>query len=153
MRLSAAHTAHNPPAISVTVRNRRRLERMLAEHAPIRSWRAVEFLVRELIRAAPMDDESAAEDVATMHSRVMFREEGRGTAGIVTLVYPGERDLYDDAMSVLTPLGAALLGLSEGQSISYPGPHGGLKTVTVITVLHQPEAARRSRSATAEPVC
>jgi regulator of nucleoside diphosphate kinase len=143
MNYSASTVIASTPEIQITKSNRQQLGQLLADHAPIRSWRAVEFLVRELMRAAVVDDVSAPDDVVTMRSRVSFQEEGCETIEIVTLTYPGESDMYEDAMSVLTPLGAALLGLSEGQSISYPRPHGGTKTITVITVLDQPEAARQ----------
>ena len=146
MSYSASTIIESAPEIQITRGNRQQLDQLLADHAPVRSWRAVEFLVRELMRAEVVDDAEAPDDVVTMRSRVSFREEGCETVETVTLVYPGESAMYDDAISVLTPLGAALLGLSEGQSISYPRPHGGMKTITVITLLYQPEAQRRFRS-------
>jgi regulator of nucleoside diphosphate kinase len=106
----------------------------------------VEFLVKELTRAIIVDDEAAPGDVVTMRSRVSFREEGSEATEVVTLAYPGELGLYEDAMSVLTPLGAALLGLSEGQSISYPRPSGGVRTITIVEIHYQPEAARHRAS-------
>ena len=135
------------PEIQITRANRQRLNQILADHAPIRSWRAVEFLVRELTRAAIVDDDITPADVVTMRSRVRFREEGSEATEMVTLAYPGESGLYEDAMSVLTPLGAALLGLSEGQSISYPRPDGRMRTITVVEIRYQPEAARHRASA------
>lgn len=138
------------PEIQITRANRQRLNQILADHAPIRSWRAVEFLVRELTRAAIIDDDITPADVVTMRSRVGFREEGSAATEMVTLAYPGESGLYEDAMSVLTPLGAALLGLSEGQSISYPRPDGGVRTITVVEIRYQPEAARHRASSFAD---
>jgi regulator of nucleoside diphosphate kinase len=131
------------PDIQITLGNRERLGQVLADHAPIRSWRAVEFLVRELMRASVVSDDEIASDVVTMRSRVTFRSCD-GASETVTLVYPGESHLYEDALSVLTPLGAALLGLSKGQAISFPKPQGGMRTITVLDVASQPEAARRS---------
>jgi hypothetical protein len=66
---------------------------------------------------------------------------------IVTLVYPGERHLFDDGLSVVTPVGAALIGLAEGQSLSYPMPDGAARTITVEKILYQPEAARSAHRA------
>lgn len=137
---------NSAPEIKVTKENLARFDTLLENHAPIRFWRAVEFLVRELTRAAVVDDDNTPGNVVTMRSRVKFCEEENETPAVVTLVYPGESHLHEDAISVLTPLGAALIGLSEGQSISYPRPDGTLKTITVIEVLYQPEAARRSRT-------
>ena len=139
------------PEIQITMDNRQRLNQLLADHAPIRSWRAVEFLIRELRRASVVADEEISGDVVTMRSRVRFQEAGNSAPETVTLVYPGESHLYEDALSILTPLGAALLGLSEGQTISYPRPQGGLRAIRVTEVLEQPEAARRNTVSSMPP--
>jgi regulator of nucleoside diphosphate kinase len=97
------------------------------------------------MRATIVDDGAIADNVVTMGSRVEYREQGRSASTVVTLSYPGEREFFDDAISVLTPVGAALLGLSEGQSICYAGPDGCPVTIEVIKVMHQPEASRRIR--------
>ena len=135
------------PEIQITMNNRQRLDQLLNDHAPIRSWRAVEFLVRELMRASVVLDDEIPSDVVTMRCRVTFRD-GDHAPETVTLVYPGESHVYEDSLSVLTPLGAALLGLSTGQSISFPKPQGGMRTVTILEVANQPEAARRTTLST-----
>ena len=84
-------------------------------------------------------------DLVTMGSRVEYCEQGRDSSEIVTLAYPGEREIYDDAISVLTPIGAALLGLRAGQSICFAGPDGRPVTITVMRVIDQPEANQRAR--------
>lgn len=124
-----------------------RLDHLLSQHATTWSWKAVEFLVRELMRAKIVDDGEIAPDVVTMRSRVAFSEDDRDLCQIATLAYPGEQEFYDDAISVLSPTGAALIGLSEGQSIAYPAPDGGRRTISVIKVLSQPEATRRAARA------
>jgi regulator of nucleoside diphosphate kinase len=78
-----------------------------------------------------------------MWSRVEFRIEGAAITQVATLVYPGEGHLYEDAISVLTPFGSAVLGLSEGQSISHTGPDGASVELEILRVLQQPEADRR----------
>jgi regulator of nucleoside diphosphate kinase len=95
-------------------------------------------------RATIVVDSETPADVVTMHSRVKFRDCDSGEEQVCTLVYPGERDLFDDALSVITPIGAALIGLAEGQSLAYPGPDGSQKTVTVVRILYQPEANKRA---------
>jgi regulator of nucleoside diphosphate kinase len=104
----------------------------------------VEILVRELLRAKIVGEHQIPVDVVTMGSRVEFREAGNELSTVATLVYPGDSGSYDDAVSVRTPIGALLLGLSEGQSMPYSGPDGKLKSISVMKVLHQPEAAQRS---------
>jgi hypothetical protein len=65
------------PEIRVTKENLRRLDTMLVDHTPIRSWRAVEFLVRELMRATVIDPHEIPAQVATMGSRVAPDVRGR----------------------------------------------------------------------------
>lgn len=132
------------PEIKVTKADLGKLDTMLAHHSPIRSWKAVEILVRELLRAQVVDANDIPAQVVRMGSRVEFREAENDLSTVATLVYPGDSGLYDDAVSVLTPVGAILLGLSEGQSMRYSGPDGKPKTISVMKVLHQPEAAQRA---------
>ncbi len=133
------------PEIMVTKGDLGNLECLLSIHAAHWSWRSVEYLVRELMRATIVDEGAIPADVVTMGSRVEYREEGRNSSQVVTLSYPGEREYIDDAISVLTPIGAALLGLAAGQSICYPGADGRPVTITTIRVVYQPEANSRIR--------
>jgi regulator of nucleoside diphosphate kinase len=75
-----------------------------------------------------------------MHSRFVFKDESTGEARTVSLVYPGEEDIDDGRISILTPVGAALLGLSEGQSIEWETRIGESRTLTVLRLLSQPSA-------------
>jgi len=131
------------PEITITQANLGRLDTMLTSHAPIRSWRAVEHLLQELKRAAVVTDAETPADVVTMHSRVEFFDGDCGMPRVATLVYPGETAIYEDGLSIITPVGGALLGLSAGQAMSYPGPDGRPKRIKVARVLYQPEARKR----------
>jgi regulator of nucleoside diphosphate kinase len=133
------------PEITVTKWDLGNLECLLSIHATHWSWRSVEFLVRELMRATVVDEGAIPANVVTMGSRLEYSEEGRNSTQVATLSYPGEREFLDDAISVLTPVGAALLGLAAGQSICYAGPDGRPVTITVIRVVYQPEANSRIR--------
>jgi regulator of nucleoside diphosphate kinase len=143
MTLQVSARAESGPAIKVTKGNLSQLQTLLSDHAPIRSWRAVEFLLGEMKRATIVDENQTPPNVVTMHSRVEFRHDDSGATQIATLVYPGERDLYEDGISVVTPVGATLIGLAEGQSLSYPAPDGRPTSITVLRILYQPEAAAR----------
>lgn len=134
------------PDIIVTKWDLGRLQHLLSFHATTWSWRAVEFLVRELMRAQVVDEKEVPGDIVTMRSRIVFREDDSEIEQVVTLAYPSDRDFYDDALSVLTPVGAALIGLSEGQSITYPAPDGRRKTLTVLKIVSQPERTSRTES-------
>jgi regulator of nucleoside diphosphate kinase len=89
MTYLTSSTIDSGPEIQITISNRLRLSQLLADHGPIRSWRAVEFLVRELMRAAIVADEKVSRDVVTMRSRVSFQDDDTATSEIVTLAYPG----------------------------------------------------------------
>ena len=134
------------PDILVTKWDLGNLESLLSIHAERWNWRSVEYLVRELMRATIVEEGAIPDDVVTMGSRVEYREQGRRASAVVTLSYPGEREFFDDAISVLTPIGAALLGLSEGQFICYAGSDGRPVTIEIVKVMHQPEASRRERT-------
>jgi regulator of nucleoside diphosphate kinase len=131
--------AEAAPNIKITKRDMNRLESLLHDHAAIRSWKAVAFLVGELDRATVVADEEIEPTVVTIGARVAFRQDGRDETTVVTLALPGMRDLYPDAISILTPVGAALIGLSVGQSIAFAGPDGRGHRLTVTALLHQPQ--------------
>lgn len=140
---------HALPEIQLTRRDFARLDQLTATPASGEASRAVEFLVRELSRARVVETDRIGPNVVTMHSEVLFRDEEAGRERAVTLVYPREHAGLDGALSVLTPLGAALIGLSEGQSVSFDTIDGAPRRVTVVKVLKQPEASERAAAATA----
>lgn len=134
------------PEIKVTRWDLGRLDHLLGSHSPIRSSRVVEFLVRKLMAASVVGETEIPALTVTMGSRVEYRGENDASRSIATIVHPNDLDFYDDAISILSPIGAVLLGLSEGQSMTYAAPAGGLKTITVDKVLYQPEAGQRART-------
>jgi regulator of nucleoside diphosphate kinase len=76
-----------------------------------------------------------------MNSTVNFVVESTGEEFTLTLVYPKNIDSIGDKISILAPVGSALLGLSQGDQIEWPKPGGGLVTVTIKEVTYQPERA------------
>jgi regulator of nucleoside diphosphate kinase len=138
------------PEIQLTRRDFTRLDQLTATPAGGEASRAIDFLVRELSRARVVESDRIAPNVVTMHSEVLFRDEETGRERAVTLVYPSEHAGLDGALSVLTPLGAALIGLSEGQSMSFETIDGGSRRVTVVKVLKQPQADARAPREAAE---
>ena len=78
-------------------------------------------------------------DVVTMNSRIRLRD-GRRT-WIMSLVFPENADPEDDRISVLAPLGAAILGCRVGQSVRFRVPGGAERSCDILSVLYQPEAA------------
>ncbi|AFT72285.1 Nucleoside diphosphate kinase regulator [Alloalcanivorax dieselolei B5] len=94
----------------------------------------------ELLRATVVEPRSMPADVVTMNSRVRCREENSGREWSVTLVYPQDAG-KPDTVSILAPVGAALLGLAKGQSIDWPGRNGRTLRIVILDVEYQPEAA------------
>ncbi|MCC6209770.1 MAG: nucleoside diphosphate kinase regulator [Burkholderiales bacterium] len=96
----------------------------------------------ELARAVVVPREEIPRDVVTMNSRVVFENETTGERREVTLVYPGDADINAGKISILVPVGTALLGLRVGQSIDWELPSGQKQRFRVIGVPFQPESAR-----------
>ena len=85
--------------------------------------------------------------MAVMNARVEYEDEDSGERGVITLVHPGVADDRSGRISVLDPLGMALLGLREGQSVDWPLQHGRRRRVRLVKVLRapRPPAARGGR--------
>lgn len=136
---SQGHAAKDDlPKIRMSRRDAGRLDTLLADYPTDAPTSGAGLLLRELLRAEVVPSDAIAPTTVVMHSVVTFRDEGTGDVRTVKLVYPSERTSAADALSVLTPLGAALIGLSERQSIAYDGVDGRPRTVTVLKVVSQP---------------
>jgi regulator of nucleoside diphosphate kinase len=69
-----------------------------------------------------------------MQSHVRFRDDSTGRVRDVQLVYPGEADPAKGRISILTPVGTAVIGLTEGQSFQWKDRGGKSKSLTVLNV-------------------
>jgi regulator of nucleoside diphosphate kinase len=127
--------------IAVTAADHERLRKLIQANRDTRDRDAAEALADELDRAEVVPAARIADTVVTMNSRVVFRDEETGESREISLVYPRDSDPERGRISVLAPVGAALLGLSVGQTIDWPLPRGRLKRCRVVSVLYQPEAA------------
>lgn len=78
-------------------------------------------------------------DVVTMNSRVVYTDETADVQRVVKIVYPRDADASEGRISVLSPIGTALLGLSVGQSIEWDFPDRSRRTLRVDELLDQPE--------------
>jgi regulator of nucleoside diphosphate kinase len=103
---------------------------LLRAHAPLR---------KELDRAIVVSSAAVPPDVATMNSRIRYIDETAGEQRTVSLVYPQQADGAAGKVSVLAPVGTALLGLSEGQAIEWDFPDGSRRRLKLEAVLQQPE--------------
>ncbi|HSI36354.1 MAG TPA: nucleoside diphosphate kinase regulator [Tepidisphaeraceae bacterium] len=128
--------------ITVTETDLARLREMTrdlrANKHPLRQYAA--GLEDELARARIIPAAGVPPDVVTMNSRVRIRDQRRRSTEILTLVYPRDANGVDGRVSILAPLGLALLGARAGDTISWVVP-AGLRTFIVDAVLYQPESA------------
>jgi regulator of nucleoside diphosphate kinase len=90
-------------------------------------------LLRELDRARLVADAKMRDDVVRMGSTLSYVTD-TGDARTVTLVYPGEADIEAGKISIMTPIGTALIGLSPGQTITWEARDGRVHRLTVESV-------------------
>jgi regulator of nucleoside diphosphate kinase len=126
------------PRIVLSRFDQERLERLLDKVGPRPD---LDALREEIERAEIVEPEAVPRNVVTMNSRVRFVDEESNRESEVTLVFPGQADIESDRISVLAPVGSALLGLSVGDSIHWPLPNARKRRLRVIAVTYQPEAA------------
>ncbi|MDO8293336.1 MAG: nucleoside diphosphate kinase regulator [Gallionella sp.] len=93
-----------------------------------------EYLREELDRAHVLPAEKLRSDIVSLGSRVEFRDVQTGKSQEIILVYPFDADIARRRVSVLTPVGAALLGLSVNQTISFHTRTGEKRELTVLKV-------------------
>jgi regulator of nucleoside diphosphate kinase len=108
----------------------------LAQTALDRVPEIAEDLLAEMDRATITDP--VPENVVRMGSSVMFRSGGE-EAKRITLVYPGQADIAQNRISILTPLGTALIGLAAGQSVVWIARDGKERVLEIAEV--EPPAA------------
>lgn len=92
-----------------------------------------DFLLHELDRAMVVPPHAVPASVVRMGSVVRYRSNG-GAERTVTLVYPKGADIGAGRVSILTPVGTALIGLRRGQTITYRSRDGRRQTLTVLAV-------------------
>lgn len=128
--------------IWLTAQDYNRLRTLLADLArQSRGMQAgVETLEDILDLARIVNAETVPGNVVTMNSRVRYEDLSTGEEGTVTIVYPADADPASRRISVLSPVGAALLGESEGNEVELPLPHGRTRRIRIQNVLYQPEA-------------
>ena len=131
------------PPIILTSADLDRLEHLLDTVSPLHTP-GLDALQRELDRAEVMESHQIPADVITMNSTARFMDESTRKEFELTLVYPDDPLMSDGTVSVLAPVGSALLGLSVGQAIEWPLPGGRKMSLRVLAVTYQPEATRKA---------
>jgi len=122
-----------PPSLIVSSHDLARLEALL-ESPALKQHPAALALGDELGRASVVPPEQIPAGIVAMHSRVECEDELHGERHHLTLVYPHEADAAQGRISVLAPVGSALLGLAVGQSIDWQAPGGRALRLRVLAV-------------------
>ena len=127
--------------VVVTQRDAARLRTLLSSYArSARDEEHVEELALEVERAIVVEPEQIPPGVVTMHARVRVLDLATGERRALVLVYPTESDIAANRVSVLAPLGSALLGYHEGDEVEWQMP-GGLRRLRIESVARESEEA------------
>jgi regulator of nucleoside diphosphate kinase len=100
---------------------------------------AASNVLREISRATVVPDDQLPTNVVAVHSHVDVRDNLVGANKRIVLVLPHETSIQPNAVSVLSPLGAALIGLSEGASVEWCTASGDPSSITVLRSTPGPE--------------
>lgn len=128
------------PTIIINELDAARIDRLLEQPA-FASLPVADALNAELDRAQMCAPQDMPSDVVTMNSQVKFRDLTNGEVRTRTLVYPAQMTDSSTQLSVLAPVGAALIGLRTGDTIHWELPGGIATHLEVMELIWQPEAA------------
>jgi regulator of nucleoside diphosphate kinase len=129
--------------IYITEQDRRRLEKLIelsGQRDDLANYEYLRRLELELERAETVAPSEVPPDVITMRSKVRVRDLDSGEELVYTLVFPTEADSGNGKISVLAPIGTAMLGYRVGSRIEWRVP-SGVRRIKVEELIYQPEAA------------
>jgi regulator of nucleoside diphosphate kinase len=128
--------------IYITEFDKIRLEALIdeAEEFGGHGRKDLEALTEELAHAEIVSSEDIPPDVVTMNSKVVLRDVDTSEEMTFTLVFPEDADVDTGSISILAPVGTAILGYRKGDVIEWPVP-SGMRRITIEEILYQPEAA------------
>lgn len=127
--------------VVITERDMTRLQQLI--DSARQQWRDQSLLDRlegELTRAKVVSGKRVPADVVTMNSRVRVTDLDNGKESIYQIVFPRDANTSKNMISVLAPIGTALLGFRIGSEIEWETP-GGIRRLRIDAIEYQPEAA------------
>ena len=132
----------NSRKLYITEADKTRLDEMIttAKELGGQKKKDVELLVKELARAKIVLSKDIPSNVVTMNSKVALRDLDSSERMEYMLVYPNDANVGNGAISVLAPIGTAMLGFAKGDVIEWPVP-SGTRRIRIESILYQPEAA------------
>lgn len=127
--------------IYITELDLNRLQKLLdAMEGSLRNKTHLQKLEEELLKGQIVPSDEVPPDVITMNSRVKLQDLDSGDEMIYTLVYPSDADTGQNRISILAPIGTALIGYRVGDIVEWKVP-SGVKRLKVEEILYQPEAS------------
>ena len=99
-----------------------------------RNPKVAEMLYEELGRATLHSADDMPDNIVTMNCTVEFVDETSGLRRMVKLVYPKDADIENDCLSILTPMGAGLIGMVAGETIAWPDRSGTERMLRIVSV-------------------
>lgn len=130
--------------IYVTENDKNKLQKLFASTIGFRSrdLKTVKDLLNELQRAEVIDDNKIKNNVVTMNSTVQVKDLNTNEEFTYTIVYPEFADINENKISILAPIGTALLGYKAGDTIEWEVPRGKRK-IKIMKVVYQPESTEK----------
>lgn len=128
--------------IFITMFDKERLEELIevAEEFGNHSRKDLEDLEEELATATVVSPKAMPPDVVTMNTKVMLRDVDTLEEMTYSLVFPKDADIDAGNISVLAPIGTAILGYREVDIVEWPVP-SGIRRIRIEKILYQPEAS------------
>lgn len=129
--------------IFVTRLDQERLLKLIANEREFGTFKQESHLIdleKELKRATILPSDQIPADAVTMNSQAVFKDLDSGEEEVYTLVYPEDADLENNRISILAPIGTAILGFREGDVFEWEVPSGPVH-FRVEKILYQPEKA------------
>ena len=128
--------------IFITAFDKKRLDELIAVAREFggHARKDLDDLAAELDRASVVDSRKVPANVVTMNAKVVLHDLDTSEDETYDLVFPHEADAGSGAISVLAPIGTAILGYREGDVVEWPVP-SGLRRIRIEKILYQPEAA------------
>lgn len=127
----------NKREIYITKRDMERLQALI-DIGGRKDAAYLERLEEELERAKVVDSRDIPNDVVTMNSSVLVKDLVTNEEKTFVLVFPGMANMTENAISILAPVGTALIGYREGDVVDWEVP-AGTKRIQIIKVVYQPE--------------
>lgn len=126
----------------ITEFDKSRLEELIAvaEEFGGHDRKDLESLAEELEKAEVVSPKNVPANVVTMNSKVLLRDLSTSEEMTYVLVFPRDANIDAGAISVLAPVGTAILGYAKGDVVEWPVP-SGVRRIRIEDVLYQPEAA------------